>query len=175
MENYDVVVIGAGPGGYVTAIRATQLGLKTACVDRWVNPEGAPALGGTCLKCRVYSFQGVAGYLSPFSQSHPSVSQTRNLGAKTENRYRRDAGKTRTGGRKSDKRHRGAVQEAQGDLAQRSRPGCFLTNKSRSRAPRTDPRRSWALATSSSPPARYRSRSGRRRWMEIVWSILRAR
>lgn len=49
MENYDVVVIGAGPGGYVTAIRATQLGLKTACVDRWVNPEGAPALGGTCL------------------------------------------------------------------------------------------------------------------------------
>lgn len=49
MENYDVVVIGAGPGGYVAAIRAAQLGLKTACVDRWVNPEGNPALGGTCL------------------------------------------------------------------------------------------------------------------------------
>ena len=49
MDNYDVIVIGAGPGGYVTAIRAAQLGLKTACVDRWVNPEGNPALGGTCL------------------------------------------------------------------------------------------------------------------------------
>ena len=49
MENYDVIVIGAGPGGYVAAIRAAQLGLKTACVDRWINPQGNPALGGTCL------------------------------------------------------------------------------------------------------------------------------
>ena len=49
MENYDVVVIGAGPGGYVAAIRAAQLGLKTACVDRWINSAGEPALGGTCL------------------------------------------------------------------------------------------------------------------------------
>ncbi len=40
---YDVVIIGAGPGGYVAAIRAAQLGLKTACV------EGRAALGGTCL------------------------------------------------------------------------------------------------------------------------------
>ena len=49
MDSYDVVVIGAGPGGYVAAIRAAQLGLSTACVDRWVNPEREPALGGTCL------------------------------------------------------------------------------------------------------------------------------
>jgi dihydrolipoamide dehydrogenase len=47
-ERYDVVVIGAGPAGYVAAIRAAQLGLKTACVDDWKN-GGAPALGGTCL------------------------------------------------------------------------------------------------------------------------------
>ncbi len=46
---YDVVVIGAGPAGYVAAIRCAQLGLRTACVDEWVNPEGIPALGGTCL------------------------------------------------------------------------------------------------------------------------------
>jgi dihydrolipoamide dehydrogenase len=46
---YDVVVIGAGPAGYVAAIRCAQLGLRTACVDEWVNPEGKPALGGTCL------------------------------------------------------------------------------------------------------------------------------
>ncbi len=46
---YDVVVIGGGPGGYVAAIRCAQLGLKTACVDAGKNTKGAPALGGTCL------------------------------------------------------------------------------------------------------------------------------
>ena len=49
MDNFDVVVIGAGPGGYVAAIRAAQLGLSTACVDAWLGPDGKPALGGTCL------------------------------------------------------------------------------------------------------------------------------
>jgi dihydrolipoyl dehydrogenase len=49
MKKYDVVVIGAGPGGYVTAIRCAQLGLSTACVESWINDEGKPALGGTCL------------------------------------------------------------------------------------------------------------------------------
>lgn len=49
MKNYDVVVIGAGPGGYVAAIRAAQLGLSTACVEGWLNEDEQPALGGTCL------------------------------------------------------------------------------------------------------------------------------
>ncbi len=49
MDSYDVVVIGAGPAGYVAAIRAAQLGLKTACIDRWVNKHDEAALGGTCL------------------------------------------------------------------------------------------------------------------------------
>lgn len=48
-ENYDVVVIGAGPAGYVAAIRCAQLGLNTACVDEWSDSTGTPALGGTCL------------------------------------------------------------------------------------------------------------------------------
>jgi dihydrolipoamide dehydrogenase len=48
-ENYDVIVIGAGPAGYVAAIRAAQLGMKTACVDDFVGKDGKPALGGTCL------------------------------------------------------------------------------------------------------------------------------
>ncbi|WP_114416332.1 dihydrolipoyl dehydrogenase [Marinospirillum perlucidum] len=48
-DKYDVVVIGSGPGGYVAAIRAAQLGLKTACVEKWVSKEGKPVLGGTCL------------------------------------------------------------------------------------------------------------------------------
>ncbi len=49
MKKYDVVVIGAGPGGYVAAIRCAQLGLTTACVEGWINDEQKPALGGTCL------------------------------------------------------------------------------------------------------------------------------
>lgn len=48
-DKYDVVVIGAGPGGYVAAIRAAQLGLKTACVEKWVDDKGTAVLGGTCL------------------------------------------------------------------------------------------------------------------------------
>ncbi|MGR9072099.1 MAG: dihydrolipoyl dehydrogenase [Gammaproteobacteria bacterium] len=44
---YDVLVIGAGPAGYVAAIRAAQLGLKTACIDNWSSREGKPSLGGT--------------------------------------------------------------------------------------------------------------------------------
>lgn len=47
-KNFDVVVIGAGPGGYIAAIRAAQLGFNVACVDAWQNEKGAPAPGGTC-------------------------------------------------------------------------------------------------------------------------------
>ena len=43
MADYDLVVIGSGPGGYVAAIRATQLGMKVACIEK------EPTLGGTCL------------------------------------------------------------------------------------------------------------------------------
>gem|GEM_PF-5966752 len=48
-QKFDVVVIGAGPGGYVAAIRAAQLGLKTACIEKYQGKEGKTALGGTCL------------------------------------------------------------------------------------------------------------------------------
>ncbi|MGH8127368.1 MAG: dihydrolipoyl dehydrogenase [Gammaproteobacteria bacterium] len=48
-ESFDVIVIGSGPGGYIAAIRAAQNGLKTACIDKWVNHDGKAALGGTCL------------------------------------------------------------------------------------------------------------------------------
>jgi len=49
MNNFDVIVIGAGPAGYVAAIRCAQLGLRTACVDDWLDDEGQPTPGGTCL------------------------------------------------------------------------------------------------------------------------------
>ena len=48
MDQFDVVVIGGGPGGYVAAIRAAQLGFKVACIDEWKNAKGLPAPGGTC-------------------------------------------------------------------------------------------------------------------------------
>ncbi|MDB5820409.1 MAG: dihydrolipoamide dehydrogenase [Rhizobacter sp.] len=47
-KEFDVVVIGGGPGGYIAAIRAAQLGFNVACVDEWKNDKGGPALGGTC-------------------------------------------------------------------------------------------------------------------------------
>ena len=48
MKSFVVVVIGGGPGGYIAAIRAAQLGLSTACIDDWRGADGKPALGGTC-------------------------------------------------------------------------------------------------------------------------------
>ncbi len=48
-EHYDLAIIGAGPAGYVAAIRAAQLGLTTALIDDWTGDDGRPALGGTCL------------------------------------------------------------------------------------------------------------------------------
>lgn len=49
-EQFDVVVIGAGPAGYHAAIRAAQLGMKVACIDAALGKDGKPALGGTCLR-----------------------------------------------------------------------------------------------------------------------------
>jgi dihydrolipoamide dehydrogenase len=48
-QRYDVVVIGAGPAGYVAAIRASQHGMTVACIDEWINRDGSHAFGGTCL------------------------------------------------------------------------------------------------------------------------------
>jgi dihydrolipoamide dehydrogenase len=47
-NQFDVIVIGGGPGGYIAAIRAAQLGFNTACIDEWKNDKGGPAPGGTC-------------------------------------------------------------------------------------------------------------------------------
>jgi dihydrolipoamide dehydrogenase len=47
-KHFDVIVIGGGPGGYIAAIRAAQLGFNTACIDEWKNDKGGPAPGGTC-------------------------------------------------------------------------------------------------------------------------------
>lgn len=48
-RSFDVVVIGAGPAGYIAAIRAAQHGMSVACIDEWQNRDGKNAFGGTCL------------------------------------------------------------------------------------------------------------------------------
>ena len=60
-DPYDVIVIGGGPAGYVAAIRAAQLGMKTACVERWINKDDSPALGGTCLNVGCIPSKALAG------------------------------------------------------------------------------------------------------------------
>ena len=47
-KQFDVIVIGGGPGGYIAAIRSAQLGFSVACIDEWKNSKGGPAPGGTC-------------------------------------------------------------------------------------------------------------------------------
>jgi len=55
-NKFDVVVIGGGPGGYVAAIRAAQLGLKAACIEKWLDKENKPRLGRHLFERWLYSF-----------------------------------------------------------------------------------------------------------------------
>jgi dihydrolipoamide dehydrogenase len=78
-NHYDAVIIGAGPAGYVCAIRCAQLGLKTACIDDWLDDEQRPVLGGTCLnagcipsKALLESSEHYASLKEP--DQHPGIS-----------------------------------------------------------------------------------------------------
>jgi dihydrolipoamide dehydrogenase len=68
-DTYDVVVIGGGPGGYVAAIRAAQLGLKTACVDR----RGTP--GGTCLNIGCIPSKALLQSSEKYSETQHALAQ----------------------------------------------------------------------------------------------------
>ena len=67
-QTYDVVVIGAGPGGYIAAVRAAQLGFKVACVEKWRNPKGELALGGTCLNVGCIPSKALLGSSEEFEK-----------------------------------------------------------------------------------------------------------
>ncbi|KTT30731.1 dihydrolipoamide dehydrogenase [Pseudomonas oryzihabitans] len=71
-DKFDVVVIGAGPGGYVAAIRAAQLGLKTACVERYKGKEGKIALGGTCLNVGCIPSKALLDSSYKYHEAHES-------------------------------------------------------------------------------------------------------
>jgi dihydrolipoamide dehydrogenase len=74
MERFDVVVIGAGPGGYVAAIRCAQLGLRTACVDDWRDEDGKPALGGACLNVGCIPSKALLDSSHTYHQLHHGLS-----------------------------------------------------------------------------------------------------
>ena len=65
-------MIGGGPGGYIAAIRAAQLGLSTACIDEWKNAEGKPALGRHLHQRRLHPVQGAAAVVARTS-STPAI------------------------------------------------------------------------------------------------------
>jgi len=70
MQTYDVIVIGAGPAGYVAAIRCAQSGLKTACIDKWINADGHASPGGTCLNVGCIPSKALLESSSLFAQAN---------------------------------------------------------------------------------------------------------
>ena len=80
-KEFDVAVVGAGPAGYHAAIRAAQLGLKTACIDRWVDASGQAVLGGTCLNVGCIPSKALLDTSHKFSQAQ---SEFESLGIMTE-------------------------------------------------------------------------------------------
>ncbi len=74
-EKYDVVVIGSGPAGYVAAIRAAQLGLKTACIEKWQNAEGKGVNGGTCLNVGCIPSKALLDSSHKYHEAHASFNK----------------------------------------------------------------------------------------------------
>jgi len=71
-QKFDVIVIGAGPGGYVAAIKAAQLGLKTAVIEKYKGKEGKTALGGTCLNVGCIPSKALLDSTYKFHEAHES-------------------------------------------------------------------------------------------------------
>ncbi len=74
-KNFDVVVIGGGPGGYVAAIRAAQLGMSVACIDEWKNEKGGPALGGTCTNVGCIPSKAMLQSAEHFEHAHHGLAE----------------------------------------------------------------------------------------------------
>ena len=115
MADYDLIVIGAGPGGYVCAIRAAQLGLKVACV------EGRGARWRHLPECRLHPVEGAAARLASLPRGRRAVREDGNHRG-TEDRHEADAGLSRRSGRSTDQGRRIPVQEEQGRLDRRLGP-----------------------------------------------------
>jgi len=75
MDRFDVVVIGAGPAGYVAAIRCAQLGFSTACVDDWRDASGEPVLGGTCLNVGCIPSKALLESSELYARAHTALAE----------------------------------------------------------------------------------------------------
>jgi dihydrolipoamide dehydrogenase len=129
-EQFDVVVIGAGPAGYHAAIRAAQLGLKTACIDAALGKDGKPALGGTCLRVGCIPSKALLDSSAPVLEHGPYLRPARH--------QLREAGDRR--GQKMVARKDGIVKQFTGGIA-----ALFKANK----VTRTTASASCSRATSS--------------------------
>jgi dihydrolipoamide dehydrogenase len=76
-QNFDLVVIGAGPGGYIAAIRAAQLGMNVACIDEWKNAAGGPAPGGTCTNVGCIPSKALLQSSEHFEHAEPPLRRAR--------------------------------------------------------------------------------------------------
>ena len=74
-QQFDVIVIGGGPGGYIAAIRAAQLGFKVAAVDEWKNAAGGPAPGGTCTNVGCIPSKALLQSSEHFEFSHKHLAE----------------------------------------------------------------------------------------------------
>ena len=74
-KNFDVIVIGGGPGGYVAAIRAAQLGFSVACIDEWKNEKGGPAPGGTCTNVGCIPSKAMLQSAEYYEHAHHGLSE----------------------------------------------------------------------------------------------------
>ena len=90
--DYDLIVIGAGPGGYVAAIRAAQLGLKTACA------EGRETLGGTCLNVGCIPSKAMLHASEFYHEANRRARQVRHRHRRRDARPRHDARREGQGG-----------------------------------------------------------------------------
>ncbi len=72
-QQFDVVVIGSGPAGYIAAIKAAQLGLKSACIEKWLDKEGKTSLGGTCLNVGCIPSKALLESSEKYHQAHAEL------------------------------------------------------------------------------------------------------
>jgi flavin-dependent dehydrogenase len=77
VKQFDVVVIGAGPGGYIAAIRAAQLGMSVACIDEWKNATGGSGPGRYLHQCRLHPVQGAAAVVRILRPCAPPLCRPR--------------------------------------------------------------------------------------------------
>lgn len=73
--DFDVIVIGSGPGGYIAAIRAAQLGKTVACIEEWLDPAGKPRLGGTCLNVGCIPSKALLASSENFEQARHGLAE----------------------------------------------------------------------------------------------------